>query len=214
MEDRTKRAIPTGLLCLVLIASWGCATSPEEEPVERITPEEAADSIGYRTSTASPDGLGCLEGDCENGRGVYAYSKDVIYRGEFNKGLPNGSGSMEYANGDSYTGSFVDGKRSGQGKYLFANGDYYDGEFAEGKRSGKGVYSFASGGVFEGEFLDDGVGGSGLFHVENEKSLNCELKNYSIFCDVEGHETLIRKMHEDSGSEAGFPQRSFFEGNR
>ena len=52
---------------------------------------------------------GCVEGNCQNGRGT-----------------------REWQSGDRYTGDFVAGKRTGKGLYTWADGVTYEGDFVDG----------------------------------------------------------------------------------
>ena len=62
--------------------------------------------------------IGCIEGDCKNGKGTYLW-----------------------ANKDSYEGDYINGNRTGQGIYIWGgNGNKYIGGFINGKQNGKGTY--------------------------------------------------------------------------
>ena len=75
----------------------------------------------------------CIEGDCNNGYGIYTS-----------------------ADGDKYIGEWKDGKKNGQGTYTWIsgntwlNGNKYVGEFKDDKRNGLGTYTFANGTVDKG----------------------------------------------------------------
>lgn len=71
-------------------------------------------------STSMAQSKGCVEGNCENGWGVYEYYIGSTYQGR-------------------YEGNFQDGKRTGRGKFLYANGDIYDGNWKAGRPDGLGA---------------------------------------------------------------------------
>ena len=41
----------------------------------------------------------CLEGDCDNGRGMYIFSDGSFYIGGWKGGFPHGLGTLKYING-------------------------------------------------------------------------------------------------------------------
>ena len=59
---------------------------------------------------------GCIEGDCQNGRGTYVF-KDAVakYTGSFANGQPDGEGVIFYANGECYRGQWSLGSFNGHG---------------------------------------------------------------------------------------------------
>jgi 1-phosphatidylinositol-4-phosphate 5-kinase len=54
--------------------------------------------------------MGCLEGNCQNGEGIYLWP-----------------------NGNQYIGNWKDGKRSGQGSYYWTDGSEYIGQWENGQ---------------------------------------------------------------------------------
>ncbi|MCB0651214.1 MAG: caspase family protein [Saprospiraceae bacterium] len=78
---------------------------------------------------------GCIQGNCENGEGIYAYPDGSKYQGLFYNQKPDGRGIFFYPNGDRYQGEFKNGYPHGEGTMYHAAG---------GKKSGR---------WFEGEFL-------------------------------------------------------------
>lgn len=85
---------------------------------------------------------GCLEGDCENGWGVYAFSSGSRYEGYFKDNKRNGYGYYRFSNKDEYIGDWKDNKRHGSGTYRYASkGMYrkYIGEWRNNKRDGIGI---------------------------------------------------------------------------
>ncbi|MCB1327225.1 MAG: hypothetical protein H7A21_05580 [Spirochaetales bacterium] len=178
----TLNRIALGLVVLTLAA---CQSTPREE--------ESADRA---MEPAANTGPGCIQGDCQNGTGIYVYESGDRYSGEFKDGLRHGRGTFEYANGDRYVGNYENGQRSGQGVYTFANGDRYQGEWQNGLREGQGVYTFAIGGVYDGQFQNDGAGGQGRYTLE-ERTRACQLDDKSIFCTPGSAE---ESMMQDTGS--------------
>lgn len=77
--------------------------------------------------------LGCISGNCVNGRGVYVYSNKSVYTGWFRNGKINGEGICHYANGSSYEGEWKDGKPHGYGTMTMANGQECYGRWEEGR---------------------------------------------------------------------------------
>ncbi len=99
--------------------------------------------------------LGCVSGDCEDGRGVFVYPTRERYAGEFEEGDKHGEGIEYYADGKlKYKGNFRDNLRSDYGVYYYRNGDKYTGWFAKNVPNGKGVYTFPDGARIVGTFRD------------------------------------------------------------
>lgn len=122
------------------------------------------------------DGLaiqsGCLEGDCRNGIGTYAYPDGSKYIGYFSDGKPARQGTFYYPNGDKYKGSFKNGYPHGKGTLFHAaggekKGRWYEGEFLVNSsprapidkgciqgdcQSGFGIYIFNDGAKYTGSF--------------------------------------------------------------
>lgn len=119
----------------------------------------------------------CIEGNCKNGHGTYAFSDGSKYVGEFKNTKPNGQGTKTWAIGLSYMGEFTEGVANGKGKYtlparhklseatclegdcnngqgvlMYENDTKYIGQFAYGKPHGKGIYYWRTGEALEGWF--------------------------------------------------------------
>ena len=70
-------------------------------------------------SFGSEEGCGeegeCIEGDCENGLGIYVFTDGSSYSGEWRDGFPEGSGILKYIDGHKdegeWRGGFYIGER-------------------------------------------------------------------------------------------------------
>jgi hypothetical protein len=64
-------------------------------------------------SAGTEEGCGeegeCLEGDCDNGRGIYIFSDGSSYRGEWVDGFPDGFGALQYSDGSRDEGEWQRG---------------------------------------------------------------------------------------------------------
>ncbi|MEO0723679.1 MAG: caspase family protein [Bacteroidota bacterium] len=142
-----------------------------------------------RPITAADGGFvpqsGCLNGDCNNGQGVYAYADGSRYEGSFLQGQPHGNGIFYYPNGDRYDGEFAYGLPHGSGKRSYANGQILRGDWVEGGylkpttaetrkgclqgdcNNGFGIYRFQQGDRYEGTFVNGKPEGHGIVLYQN-----------------------------------------------
>lgn len=122
---------------------------------------------------------GCVEGDCLQGTGIFAYANGVSYEGQFANGKPNGEGVFVYEDESRYEGMVKDGLYSGQGTYTDASGNSQSGVWEEGTltkdnriknnagcvsgncSNGFGKMVFANGDQYEGNWQDGKYHGQG-----------------------------------------------------
>ncbi len=131
----------------VAVAPKPVPTNPITTPVMRAPVVERAPAAPVRAM------VGCITGDCEDGRGVFVYPTRERYAGEFEEGDKHGEGAEYYADGKlKYRGNFRDNLRADYGVYYYRNGDKYTGWFAKNVPNGKGVYTFPDGARIVGTF--------------------------------------------------------------
>ena len=130
---------------------------------------------------------GCINGDCEDGQGTYAFPDGSKYDGQFASGKIHGYGTFFYANGDKYVGGFKGNVAHGKGTIFHADGaqttgDWNDGEYIGSKiiesgrigciegdcANGKGTYIYANGEAkYTGQFRNKMPHGQGSVVYSN-----------------------------------------------
>jgi hypothetical protein len=82
--------------------------------------------------------VGCVQGDCENGSGVYIYKEgSARYEGEFKNKMPHGTGTCTFANGERYSGEWIDGAFGGKGTLFLRDATEVTGYWHNGDFIGK-----------------------------------------------------------------------------
>ena len=76
---------------------------------------------------------GCVEGDCENGKGKYTFDNESYYVGDFQDGYFHGYGKYIWPSGAFYEGEFKKDMFHGQGRMTFADGNYEEGYYEDDK---------------------------------------------------------------------------------
>lgn len=113
-----------------------------------------------------PCGVGadCIQGDCENGQGVFKTDDGGTYTGRFMNKKPQGRGQYDTAGGASYNGEFSEGEFvNGLAKFTTSKGDRFEGEFSKGNMNGKGTLVVKTGEIYSGEFKDGDFNGQGTY---------------------------------------------------
>ena len=90
---------------------------------------------------------GCIEGNCEDGYGIYVYSGGDKYEGNFLGGDRHGWGCYLYSDGDLYCGNWKDDDKYYYGsKFWNSNGetDFYLGLYKD-DRQNQGLYVYEDG---------------------------------------------------------------------
>lgn len=125
-----------------------------------------------RTSDQIVVKMGCLEGNCEDGFGVYGDVFGARFKGNFKNGVITGQGEVLDVFGKLvYSGQFKNGYLNGEGKY-FGSNVTYEGQFENDLFSGKGKITFKNGDSYEGEFLNDLQNGNGIYtYASGEKEV-------------------------------------------
>jgi len=64
----------------------------------------------------------CIQGNCDNGYGIFGFDDGRVYEGQWKKGLFDGMGKLIFISGSIYTGEFEKGLMHGYGKITLLNG--------------------------------------------------------------------------------------------
>ena len=109
---------------------------------------------------------GCLDGDCENGKGVFAYADGSKYEGQFTNGNLEGWGTWFYPDGDKYVGTFKNNYSHGKGTIYHEDGNKTTGEWLEGEYIGDGRVENGRVGCISGDCVD----GKGTYVYKGAKA--------------------------------------------
>ncbi len=119
----------------------------------------------------------CLEGDCENGKGVYQCDCGYIFEGTFANGQKQyGKLIKEEV---TYIGPFKDDMAHGKGKMIRKNGSIYEGDFAFSSAHGWGSFYLVNGLRFTGEINAGKYDGWGLLQDSNHAVLATSVGQFS-----------------------------------
>ena len=104
------------------------------------------------------------------GRGAMIFlNEQAFYVGYWDNGRQYNKGKVfDINNNLIYDGEYKKGVRDGNGIYYYQNGEKYEGKFRNGIREGKGVFFWKDGKRWEGYFKNDEMNGEGIFYDENE----------------------------------------------
>jgi tetratricopeptide (TPR) repeat protein len=64
----------------------------------------------------------CIQGNCNNGYGIFVFDDGKVYEGQWKKGLFDGLGSLVFISSSKYTGEFKKGLMHGYGKINLFDG--------------------------------------------------------------------------------------------
>jgi hypothetical protein len=102
----------------------------------------------------------CIKGDCSDGFGVFVFSNNDRYEGDWKAGKKHGYGTYISASGHIYSGMYNNDKRNGYGTYKWPEGDMYIGEYVNDLRHGRGVYIDDKGNQKEGMYVNGEFAGA------------------------------------------------------
>lgn len=80
---------------------------------------------------------GCVEGNCNDGSGVYVYGDNTRYEGGFQNSVAHGKGTCYYSDGDMYTGNWKNHNFDGYGTMYISDGTILKGMWRGGEFIGK-----------------------------------------------------------------------------
>ena len=101
----------------------------------------------------------------------------IIYIVYWDNGRQFKKGKLfDFNNNLIYDGEYKKGLKDGNGVYYYSNGEKYEGKFCEGVREGKGIFYWKDGTKWEGYFKNDEMNGEGIFY-DGKDSYNAVYKN-------------------------------------
>jgi hypothetical protein len=129
---------------------------------------------------AYPSTNKCIQGNCENGNGVYAFHSGMQYDGEWKNGKRDGQGTLTYPDGSSYTGGWKNNRMHGQGIKIYISDSFYKkyiGEWKNGNKHGKGTSIYSGDSSYNGDWKDGEMHGHGTVTTYDGRKITGEWKN-------------------------------------
>ncbi|GEM_PF-636341 len=117
--------------------------------------------------------VGCVNGNCSNGFGVWIYESGEKYEGYWNDGSRSGQGTYIYPDGMKYIGNFNNNTRNGYGTFYWTDGSSHVGNWKEGNQDGSGTYTKADGTISKGYWVN------GVYKGEVDQNNKTYLANNS-----------------------------------
>lgn len=132
--------------------------------------------------------LGCISGNCADGKGVFLHPDGSVYIGDFKNGKKSGVGICYYPGKTEYRGSWLNNLPNGSGTMTMPDGDKKAGLWQEGQlqseekvaqqtqkesclsgdcQNGYGVYLQADGRRYQGPFRNGKPNGTGTYYFTN-----------------------------------------------
>jgi hypothetical protein len=142
----------------------------------------------------------CLQGNCNNGKGLYQFKSGSKFKGEFKNGKIFKFGTFYFKDGRKYTGQWKNQRIAGKGKMTFPQGYLYEGEFSSSKFHGEGVIHFPNGDRFEAKWNMGQPKGNGTYYFNNGDS---ELGNWQngSFVSTRKHQNDIAQYKDEAKSD-------------
>lgn len=106
---------------------------------------------------------GSLLGNKPEGSGLYAWSDNCKYDGEWRRGMRHGYGKLRWPSGASYEGEFSGGYINGTGTYTRADKMTYKGRWRLNLKHGLGYETYPNGDVLEGAWIQGTAEGPGKY---------------------------------------------------
>ena len=105
-----------------------------------------------------------------NGRGGMIFGKEgTYYVGYWDNGRQSNRGKVfDSKNNLLYDGEYKKGLKEGIGVYYYPSGEKYEGKFVNGVKDGKGIFYWKDGSKWEGYFKNDEMNGEGIFYNGDE----------------------------------------------